>query len=76
MRRLPNVNEVVAQVLKQADDIRQQETEKTAESLLPSFTIPVAEGMYKLATVLRSIDPEKVTLEDVNSFANRLMEQA
>ena len=76
MRRLPNVKEVVAQVLDQADIIRKQETEKVAEDSLPTFTIPIAEGMNKLAAALRNVEPERLTVNDVHVFANRLMEQA
>ena len=76
MRRLPNVKEVVAQVLSKADALREAQQEKVAEQTLPSFNIPAAEGMYKLAEALRGVDSSRVTVADVKKFASQLRVQA
>lgn len=76
MKRLPNVNDVVKQVFARVDEIRSAETVKVAEEAAPSFTIPVAEEMHKLAALVRSAKPERVTVADVKSFASQLSELA
>ncbi len=76
MRRLPNVSAVVSQVFDRVDAIRQTETEKVATEAAPTFTIPLAEEMHKLAAVLRDSNPDRVTYADVHKFAGHLLEQA
>jgi len=75
MRRNPNVKEVVAQVLEQADAIRKEQHEKVAAENAPSFRISSAAEMHKLAQALRDVDPERVTVADVEAFATQLQVQ-
>ena len=72
--KLPDVNRLVAEVLTRV------ETEKTAqakeETVSPTFTVPVAQGLQKLAQQLRSAAAVPVSFEDVHHFADNLMERA
>jgi len=74
MKRLPNVKAVVSQVLDQVDIIRQDEAQKTASVEEPSFTIPVAGSMHKLAAALRNCNTDRVTYAEVHEFAEQLLE--
>lgn len=68
--KLPNVNRLVAEVLTRVD------AEKTKVASAPqTFTVPVAQGLQKLAQQLRQAAAAPVSFDDVNSFADRLMEQ-
>lgn len=73
MSRLPNVNKLVAQITAKAEAVK---TEKlAAEQTAPTYTVPVAEGIYKLAQQLRERGGVAVSYVDVREFAHQLMEQ-
>lgn len=71
MRRLPNVNTLIAQIRDKAD--RELATVKTAGEETPQFQTSVASAMHKLAQTLRSIDPNAVSMEEIRGFAKSLL---
>ena len=71
--RLPNVNRLVAEVLTRVET---EKTAQAAEAPAPqNFTVPVAQGLQKLAQQLRQAAAAPVSFDDVHSFADELMER-
>ena len=73
MKRLPNVTAVIEQVKAKAETCRAEMLQKQAAESMPSFSVPLAAQMYKLAREIRSTDLNTVTMDDVREFANQLM---
>ncbi len=73
--KLPNVSRLVAEVLTRVDAEKTAAQAKVA-STPQIFTVPVAQGLQKLAQQLRQAAAASVSFDDVNNFADRLMEQA
>lgn len=72
--KLPNVNRLVAEVLTRVDAEKTAAQTKVA-SAPQTFTVPVAQGLQKLAQQLRQAAAVPVSFDDVNNFADRLLEQ-
>ncbi len=70
MRRLPNVNQLVAQVTQQAAEA-QVGLQKQASAPVPEYTVPVARDLVKAAAQCRA-GAVNVTVGDVEAFAQRL----
>lgn len=76
MKRLPNLNDVITQVKKHAEDCRNTETQKLAAAIpTKTFTCSIASDMYKLAQQLKTIKLSDVTVEDVKNFTEQLLEK-
>jgi len=71
MRRLPNVNNLVAQITQRAAE-EKRVFEKQAKAPAPEYIVPVAQELQKVAELCRS-GGATVTLGDVQEFAQRLM---
>jgi len=71
MRKLPNVDNLVAQI----KDRAARDMEKTAGELPPmvDYTTPVAVAMHKLAQCLRGTNPNIVTYSDIYDFSKQLI---
>lgn len=65
-RRLPNTNEVIAQV--KAEAARRVFEKKAAAPEVSPFKTGVATSLQKLATVLRDVDLNRVTYDEVRQF--------
>jgi hypothetical protein len=68
-KRLPDVNRILSDV---KSAVSGSQMEKSAAAI-PQFTVSVAQDLYKLATMLKSARPKKVTYEDVNALGERLL---
>lgn len=68
MRRLPSVNQLVAEATEHVKIA--QEQEKTASTTLPVYTAPIAAELQKVAAACR--EGAVITLEDVTEFARRI----
>ena len=74
MSGLPNVNKLIAQITAKAEAL---ESEKLASAeTIPEFSVPIAEGIYKLAAKVRETNLNSVSYSDVRDFARRLREHA
>lgn len=73
MNRLPNVSAVIEQVKARADTCRAETMQKLAAESVPSFSVPLASQMFKLAQQVRTTDLNVVTIDDVQDFARQLM---
>lgn len=71
MRRLPNVNYLVAQVTQHAIEASDA-FEKQASAPAPEYTIPLAQQLQKVAELCRS-NAAEITVGDVRTFARRMM---
>jgi len=67
-RRLPNTNEVIAQVKVEA--IKRVLEKQASLSEKSMYTTGVAKALHKLATTLRSADLNRVTYDEVAQFVN------
>jgi hypothetical protein len=72
MRRLPNVDNLVAQIKNRAAKDMEKTAGETAVNA-PQYTTQVALAMYKLAQCLRATDVNMVSYGDVNDFTKQLM---
>lgn len=68
-KSLPNVNKILADVKSVISNSRM---EKTAAEI-PTFSVSIAQDLYKLATMLKTVDIKKVSYEDVNALGKRLL---
>ena len=68
MRRLPSVNQLVAEATEHVKTA--QEQEKTASTILPVYTAPIAAELQKVAVACRK--GVVVTVDDVTKFARRI----
>lgn len=68
--RLPNVNQVVADV-KAA--VAQSRMVKEASAPVPNYEVPLAQNLYKISASLRSSDFVSVTYEDVFALSKALL---
>lgn len=66
-RRLPNTNEVIAQVKAEAAR-RVFEKQAAAPGVVSPYKTGAATSMHKLASVLRDVDLGQVTYDDVRQF--------
>jgi hypothetical protein len=71
MRRLPNVDALVAQVKDRA--VRDMEKVAGTTDNSPTYTTSVASAMYKLAQCLRATDAKTVTYSDLYDFSKQLI---
>lgn len=65
-RRLPNTNEVIAQV--KAEAARRVFEKQAAAPAVSSYKTGVALALHKLASVLREADLGRVTYDEVRQF--------
>ena len=72
MRRLPNINDVVAKIKDRATEKVAELEKKAEEEATPSFSIPAAQNMHKLAQRLRNSDPNRITYRDMRDFVQQL----
>jgi hypothetical protein len=70
MRRLPRVDAIVAGVTQRALEV--EELQKEASAPTPTFVVPLAAELHKLAETCRS-NAVTVSVNDVQAFAERLM---
>jgi len=73
MKRLPDVRAVIEQVKARADICRAETMQKLAAESMPSFSVPLASQMFKLAQQVRAADLNAVTMNDVQDFTRQLM---
>jgi hypothetical protein len=66
-RRLPNTNEVIAQVKAEAAR-RVFEKQAAAPPQVSPYKTGVANTLHKLASVLRDVDLDRVTYDEVRQF--------
>lgn len=66
-RKLPNTNEVIAQVKAEAAR-RVFEKQAAAPAKVSSYKTGAADALHKLASVLRETDLGRVTYDDVRQF--------
>jgi len=66
-RKLPNTNEVIAQVKAEAAK-RIFEKQAAAPATVSEYQTGVANALHKLAFVLREVDLDRVTYDDVRQF--------
>jgi hypothetical protein len=66
-RKLPNTNEVIAQVKAEAAR-RVFEKQAAAPAAVSGYKTGVATALHKLASVLREVDLDQVTYDDVRQF--------
>jgi hypothetical protein len=72
MRRLPNVDEVVAHVLAEADSASAEKL--AADAPAPKeYTTDVAQSLHKLSSHLRS-EAQEVSYDDVLSLGRKILE--
>lgn len=71
-RQLPSVRQVVAEV---KSVVQQSQRVKEASVPTPTFEIPLAQNLYKLATTLRNHDFTTVTYDDVFALSKALLEK-
>jgi len=69
-RRLPNTNEVIAQV--KAEVARRVFEKQAAAPTVSRHNTGVATALHKLAGVLRDVDLDQVTYDDLNEFVARM----
>lgn len=72
MKRLPNVSTVIEHVKTRADACRTEQMQKVAEENRPSFSVALADQLYKLAQQMRNVKTAEVTMDDVHNFVNQL----
>lgn len=65
-RRLPNTNEVIAQV--KAEAARRVFEKQATVPPASQYETGVATSLHKLASILRGIDLDQVTYDDVRQF--------
>lgn len=70
MRRLPSVNQLIAEATAQVKTARV--LAKTASEVPPVYTAPIAAELQKVAAACRG--GAMVTVEEVTKFAQRLQE--
>ncbi len=72
MRRLPKVDQLVAQVTEQVEAAQSAELHKQASAPAPEYVVPLA-GELKTAAENCRAQAASVTVGDVTRFAQRLM---
>lgn len=66
-RRLPNTNEVIAQVKAEAAR-RVFEKQASASVAVSLYKTGAADALHKLAHILRDVDLDRVTYDEVRQF--------
>ncbi len=69
--RLPNVNEIIAEVRQSVQDSRL--TKEASESTSSPYTLPVTKELHRLSAFLKTADELAVTYEDVLELGDELL---
>jgi hypothetical protein len=66
-----NLDTIIKEALLVANEVKQEGTEKIANTPAPKLTTPIGISLTKLAATLRT-EAQTTTLQDVLDFASRL----
>ena len=76
MRHLPNVNSLVHAIKSQVNqDTARTKVAQVSQPTNLELTTPIARALLKFASSLREEATHSVSMDDVQLFANRMLEQ-
>lgn len=76
MKRLPKTREVIAEVTKIASQAVEREKIASYREPGSEFNVAVAKQLAKLASTLRTVQPNAVTYDEVLSFGQDLLRRS